>query len=81
MNLQEKISYVIDSADFKQNKFTPVSHIPIVSPEKIISDPVEAVIIMAASYSDEVAKILLENYNNDFSISILRQNKLEIIRK
>ena len=81
LNLQDKISYVIDSAHFKQNRYTPVTHIPIVSPEKIISDPIEAVIIIAASYSDEVAKILLENYKNDCSISILRQNKLEIIRK
>ena len=81
INLSNKVSYVIDSAVFKQNKYTPVSHIPIVSPEKLNTEPVDAIIIMAASYSDEVAKTLIENFNNNLSISVLRENKLEIIRK
>tara|TARA_B100000315_G_C14451813_1_gene529494 strand:- start:362 stop:1048 length:687 start_codon:yes stop_codon:yes gene_type:complete len=79
-NLSDRISYVIDSAIFKQNKYTPSSHIPIVSPETLESDPIDAVIIMAASYSDEIAKNLIEKFNNNLSISILRENGLEIIR-
>ena len=79
-NLSDKICYVIDSAIFKQNKYTPATHIPIVSPNKLLLDPPSAVIIMAASYSDEVSKILIKNYDNKFSIAILRDNRLEIIR-
>ena len=79
-NLSDKISYVIDSAIFKQNKYTPATHIPIVSPNKLLSDPPSAVIIMAASYSDEVSNNLIRNYDSKISIAILRDNRLEIIR-
>ena len=46
----------------------------------MLSDPPNAVIIMAASYSDEVSKNLEKNFDNKFSIAILRDNRLEIIR-
>ena len=59
----DKIKYVVDSAPFKQRKFTPATHIPIVSPDKLISDPVDAIIVMAGSYSDEVVKIVRKEYN------------------
>jgi 2-polyprenyl-3-methyl-5-hydroxy-6-metoxy-1,4-benzoquinol methylase len=79
-DLADKISYVVDSATFKQNKFTPATHIPIVAPETLLSDPVDAVIIMAASYSDEVARNLLKSHQNKLSISILREEGLEILK-
>ena len=40
----------------------------------------EAVIVMAASYTDEVVKILLKKYNKNFSISMFKENKFIIIR-
>jgi len=80
-NLSDKICYVIDSAVFKQNKYTPATHVPIVSPKNLVSEPPDAVIIIAASYSDEVAKNLMESFDSNLSISILRDNGLEIIRK
>ena len=76
MNLAGRIKYVVDSAPFKQGKFTPATHIPIVSPEKLKSDPVSAVIIMAGSYSDEVKKIMQEKYPNVLAV-ILREHGLE----
>lgn len=81
MNLSDKIRYVIDSAVFKQGKYTPVTHLRIVSPEALIKDPVDAVIVMAASYSDEVAGSLVERFgrNTNLGIAILRANVLEII--
>jgi len=77
--LEGRIRYVIDSAAFKQNRFTPATHIPIVSPEQLLSDPVDAVIVMAASYSDEVADILMKNYSG-INIAILRDYGLEIVK-
>jgi len=74
--LKGKIRYVIDSAPFKQNKFTPATHLPIVSPNKIKEDPVEAVIVMAGSYSDEVAGIIQSKYKA-VKIAILTENGLE----
>lgn len=79
-NIQDRISYLIDSADFKQNKFTPATHIPILSPDILKDKQPEAIIIMAASYSDEVARIILSNNENQSKVSILREDGLEIIR-
>ena len=77
MSLADKIKYVVDSAPFKQGKVTPATHIPIVSPDVLESDPVDAVIVMAASYSDEVARILRKKFNRSINISILRDFGLE----
>ncbi len=77
MELKGKIKYVIDSAAFKQNKFTPGTHIPIVGPDVIKEDPVEAIIVMAASYSDEVVSIIRRKYKG-IDISVLKENGLKI---
>ncbi len=80
LSLAGKITYVIDSATFKQGKFTPATHIPIVAPDKLYSDPVDAVIVMAAGYSDEVARIIRQKFDKNINISILRDFGLEIIK-
>jgi hypothetical protein len=74
-----KIRYVVDSAPFKQGKFTPATHIPIVSPDTLDSDPVDAVIIMAASYSDEVARIIRQKFGQSMAVAILRDSELEMV--
>jgi 2-polyprenyl-3-methyl-5-hydroxy-6-metoxy-1,4-benzoquinol methylase len=76
-NLADKISYVIDSATFKQNKYTPASHLLIVAPSHLKKEPVDAVIIMAASYSDEVARTIRHEYSREIKVMILRDNGLE----
>ena len=78
LGLGGKIRYVVDSAPFKQGKFAPSTHIPIVSPDKLSSDPVEAIIIMAGSYSDEVLRIVREKFDVKMDIAILRESGLEI---
>lgn len=78
-SLGNNVRYVVDSAPFKQDHYTPATHIPIVAPEKLITDPVDAVIVMAASYSDEVAEILQNNYSG-MSIAVLRDYGLEIVK-
>jgi SAM-dependent methyltransferase len=77
LGLAEEIKYVVDSAPFKQNKFTPASHIPIVPPERLNTDPVGAIIVMAASYSDEVAKNIRQKWGDSISMAILRDYGLE----
>ena len=76
-NLGNKIEYVVDDADFKQNKYTPATHIPIVSSQTLRDDPVDAIIVMAASYSDEVAKKIRQNFDKGIDVSILRDYGLE----
>jgi 2-polyprenyl-3-methyl-5-hydroxy-6-metoxy-1,4-benzoquinol methylase len=79
-NLAGKIKYVVDSAVFKQGKFTPATHIPIVSPDTLDLDPVDAIIVMAASYSDEVARIISKKYGKQIEVCILRDFGLEAVR-
>ncbi len=80
INLADKIKYIVDSAPFKQGKYTPATHIPIVSPDTLDSDPIDAVIVMAASYSDEVARIIREKFDKNINIAILRDFGLEVIK-
>lgn len=79
--LGDKIKYVVDSAPFKQGKYTPATHIPIVAPDHLNTDPIDAVIVMAASYSDEVARIIREKFDPNLSVSILRDFGLETFVK
>ena len=77
--LGDRLRYVVDSAPFKQGKYTPSTHIPIVPPQKLEQDPVDAVIVMAASYSDEVATTLAKKYGRNIDIAILREHGLEVV--
>ncbi len=77
LDLADKIKYVVDSAPFKQYKYTPASHIAILPPSVLQNEPVDAVIIMAASYSDEVAKIIRQKFSSNMDIAILRNKVLE----
>lgn len=79
LGLAGEISYVVDSAPFKQNRYTPASHIPIVAPEQLHADPVGAIIVMAASYSDEVVKTIRSVWDNTMHVAILRDFGLEIV--
>lgn len=62
LNMSESIIYVIDSAEFKQGRYTPVTHIPIVAPKRLKEKEVQMVIIMAAGYSQEVKQIMDKDY-------------------
>lgn len=77
-DLGNKIRYVVDSAPSKQNRFTPATHLPIISQMRLLEDPPKAIIVMAASYSDEVVQLIYESYHLDLPIAVLRPQGLEI---
>jgi len=76
--IADRIRYVVDSAPFKQGRYTPATHLPIVAPETLRSDPVDAVIVIAASYSDEVAGIVRQRFDPSLSVAMVRDFGLEI---
>lgn len=78
--LQKSISHVVDSAPFKQNKYTPGTHLQIKSPESLLHDLPKAIVIMAAAYSDEVARTISEQYPHIENVAILREEAMEIIK-
>lgn len=73
------IRYIIDSAPFKQGRYSPATHLRIVDPDTLWSEPVRAVIVMAASYSDEVAKILRNRFSTELVVAVLRNDGLELV--
>lgn len=61
-NVKDEIAYVVDSAPFKQGRFTPATHLAIVPPATLATDPVDVVLVICGSYSTEVAAILARDY-------------------
>ena len=78
--IHSKIKYILDSALFKQGKYTPATHLLIVSPDTILTDAPMAIIIMAAGYSHEVARIIEGKYPLVKNIAILKEDHLEILK-
>lgn len=78
-HIATKVPYVIDSAPFKQGKYTPATHIPIVAPDILCGDTIDAVIVMGAGYSDEIAGIIHTEYSDNIKVAIMRSDGLELV--
>lgn len=77
LDLGSKVSYIIDSAPFKQGKYSPASHVPIVIKQHYFEEPVDSIIIMAPGYTDEIATIIKKELNADLDIRAIRSIHLE----
>ena len=74
--LSDHIPYIIDSAKFKQGKYAPASHVLIVPPDHYFVDPVDAILISAPGYTDEIAGIIRERYGSDVEILVLKSRTI-----
>lgn len=79
-NLKEKVSYIIDSADFKQGKLSPASQLPIVAPDYYYENPVDAIIIVAPGYTKEIKEIIRNKFGGKVDIAVLKSDVLEICK-
>lgn len=77
--LGEKARYIIDSAPFKQGKFAPASHLPIVGPDHFHEHPVDAIIITAPGYTDEIAASIRQKFGTSVEVRAMRSNHLEMV--
>lgn len=75
--LCERVSYIIDSAPFKQGRFSPASHLPIVAPDHFLEHPVDVIMIVAPGYSDEIANVIRTRFGADVRILTLRSERIE----
>ncbi|MEG1595349.1 MAG: methyltransferase domain-containing protein [Lachnospiraceae bacterium] len=75
--LRGRIDGVIDSADFKQNKYTPATHIPIYSPDRIKEQKIEAILVIAGSFTNEVCRII-KGINEEIICAIIEDNKIKL---
>ena len=76
--LSDKIEYIIDSAPFKQGRYSPASHIPIVSPDEAVNKPVDAIIIIAPGYTKEITEIIREKFPKETQVAVLMSSHLEV---
>ncbi len=72
-----RVEYIIDSAPFKQGRFSPASHIPIVAPDYAVAHPVDEILIVAPGYTDEIAGIIRERFDENVRILVLRTDRIE----
>jgi SAM-dependent methyltransferase len=73
------IEYIVDSAKFKQGKYSPVINTKIVSPETLLNTKIDLLIIMVPGiYPDEVIKSV-KRMNIDIELAKLKDNKIEFI--
>lgn len=52
----DDVAYVVDDAPSKQGRFIPGAGIPIVGPERLISDPPDVVLLFAWNLSEDILK-------------------------
>ena len=75
--LKDRVKYMIDSAPFKQGRFAPASHIPIVPPDHFEKEPVDGILIVAPGYTEEIAGIIKERFGDKVEIMTLRSRHIE----
>ena len=75
--LGKHLAYIIDSAPFKQGRFAPASHVPIMAPDHYFEEPVDAVLIVAPGYTDEIAGIIKTRFGEKVEVMTLRTNRIE----
>ena len=75
--LGNHLAYIIDSAPFKQGRFAPASHVPIMAPDHYFEEPVDAVLIVAPGYTDEIAGIIKTRFGGKVETMTLRTNRIE----
>jgi len=74
-----EIEFIVDSAKFKQGMYSPVVNTKIVSPETLLEDKIDLLIIMVPGiYPDEVVKSV-KQMNINIKIAKLKDNIIEFI--
>ena len=65
------VEYVVDSAPFKQGKFCPVTGLEIFSPMQLNVDCPQCIVVMGAGYSDEIVRIIQNDFGNIHDVFIM----------
>ena len=75
--LKDHARYMIDSAPFKQGRFAPASHLPIVAPDHWHEEPVDVILIVAPGYTQEIADSIRERFGDKVKIMAMRSDNVE----
>jgi len=66
-----RVAYVVDADPYKVGRFTPVSHLPVVPPAHLAAEPVDAVVVTALAYRDEIVATLRGELGFGGTIAVL----------
>lgn len=58
MGIGDMIDYIVDDSPLKIGRYTPGTHIPIYSPERLYKDKPDYVIILAWNFAEPIMKKL-----------------------
>jgi hypothetical protein len=50
----DTVNYIADRSLLKQGRYTPGSHIPVVAPDRLLTDQPDYVLLLAWNFTDEV---------------------------
>lgn len=75
--IAEFVDCIIDSAPFKQGRYAPASHVPIISPDEARTKKLFAIIIVAPGYTDEIYDIIKNTFDERIDIYTLMTDKLK----
>jgi 2-polyprenyl-3-methyl-5-hydroxy-6-metoxy-1,4-benzoquinol methylase len=79
--LELDVAYIIDSAPYKQGRFTPVSHLPIVSPEILHTDPVDVILVNAPRYEREILQQIQTYTRFNGEVAVLDGHSIRKVNK
>ena len=77
LSLTNYVATIIDSAPAKQGKYAPASGLPIMAPEYLDEGQIRTVLLMAAGFNDEIAKLIRERHGDRIRIGMLNKGKVE----
>lgn len=60
---KDDLPYIVDDSPLKQGKVSPGLHIPVVSPERLLTDPPNYVLILAWNFADPIIKKYKGQFN------------------
>jgi len=55
-----RIMYIADRSPLKQNRYTPGTHIPVVAPDRILTDQPDYVLLLAWNFAEEIMRQLAD---------------------
>ena len=74
--IESRLAMVVDSAPSKQGLFTPGSGLLVEHPSALITKGIEAVIVMAGSYSDEIVQTLMQSFPSVRYVAVAKEDHL-----
>jgi len=75
----DEISCIFDSAHFKQNLYSPVSHLPVKKPTKEALAGIDCILIIASGYEQEIKSTLIEKLEFAGNIYYFKGNEIHAL--